>query len=349
MKLTRFTIFRDDELHFSSGLNVIVGENSVGKSHLLKLAYSSIATSAEAGRKSSVIDPSNPTKVYLQKAYGEKLNGVFRPEYLGRLASRRQDRNRTKVRLQFADEALDTEFSFAASAKTDVQVEWLPKRWDKQIPVYFPTRELLTIYPGFISMYESHYLEFEETWRDTCILLGALVLRGEREASAAKLLAPIEQAMGGKVVLDNNGRFYLNIPGSGNLEMPLVAEGLRKLAMLARLIANGVIQEQGYLFWDEPESNLNPRLIRLVAQVIHALCERGVQVFIATHSLFMLRELEILQANHDKKQPGARFFGLTRINDSVHVLQGNHIDDIGGIVALDESLQQSDRYLAMED
>lgn len=41
------------------------------------------------------------------------------------------------------------------------------------------------------------------------------------------------------------------------MEMPLVAEGLRKVAMLARLIATGTLLEQGYLFWDEPETNLN--------------------------------------------------------------------------------------------
>ncbi|MFO1416253.1 MAG: hypothetical protein U1F28_03715 [Acinetobacter sp.] len=40
--------------------------------------------------------------------------------------------------------------------------------------------------------------------------------------------------------------------------MPLIAEGLRKLAMLARLISTGTLLEQDYLFWDEPETNLSP-------------------------------------------------------------------------------------------
>ena len=343
LQTRRFTIFRDDEFLFSSGLNIIVGENSVGKSHILKLAYAMIATSADAGRKPN---PGEPTKTHLQKAYADKLINVFRPESLGRLANRRQDRNRSVITLEFDDEKLNTEISFAASAKSEVQVSQLPKRWDDRNPLYLPTRELLTIFPGFVSVYENHYLAFEETWRDTCVHLGALALRGPREAVAATLLAPIETALGGKVVLDENGRFYLDSPG-GKMEMPLVSEGYRKLAMLARLIANGKIQEHSYVFWDEPESNLNPRLIRLAAQAIHALCEHGVQMFIATHSLFLLRELEILQADHSKKQAHARYFGLVRIEDSVRVMQGDHIDDIGDIAVLDESLLQSDRYLAM--
>ncbi|WP_281258757.1 hypothetical protein [Avibacterium endocarditidis] len=43
------------------------------------------------------------------------------------------------------------------------------------------------------------------------------------------------------------------------MEIPLVAEGLRKLAMVARLVATGTLLDKGCLFWDEPEANLNPK------------------------------------------------------------------------------------------
>lgn len=39
LTLQNFTVFKDADLHFSQGLNVIVGENGTGKTHLLKLAY----------------------------------------------------------------------------------------------------------------------------------------------------------------------------------------------------------------------------------------------------------------------------------------------------------------------
>jgi hypothetical protein len=44
------------------------------------------------------------------------------------------------------------------------------------------------------------------------------------------------------------------VVGSGTMEMPLVAEGLRKLAMVARLISTGTLLDKGYLFWDKPEA-----------------------------------------------------------------------------------------------
>ena len=73
--------------------------------------------------------------------------------------------------------------------------------------MFLPTRELLTVYPGFVPLYETHHLEFDETWRDTCLLLGAPALKGPREATIASLIKPLENQLGGRVVLDRNGRF----------------------------------------------------------------------------------------------------------------------------------------------
>ena len=206
---------------------------------------------------------------------------------------------------------------------------------------------MLTISPGFVSLYETTHLPFEETCRDTCVLLGAPLAKGPREARIKKLLAPLETAMGGKLELDRAGRFYLNLT-TGSMEMYLVAEGLRKLATIARLIATGSLLNKGYLFWDEPESNLNPKIIKTVARTILQVAKNGIQVFIATHSLFLLRELHILQ-QQQFNQLDTMCFGLhIGADGSVAVKQGATMDDIGSIAALDEDLQQSDRYVDVE-
>jgi ABC-type sugar transport system ATPase subunit len=153
--------------------------------------------------------------------------------------------------------------------------------------------------------------------------------------------------MGGAVELDKSDRFYLNLP-SGSMEMHLVAEGLRKLAMIARLIATGSLSDKGYLFWDEPEANLNPKVIKTVARTILQLASSGMQVFIASHSLFLLRQLHILQ-QRDFKTLETQCFGLHLGEDgSVEVKQGRTMDDIGQIAALDEDLQQAELYVDTE-
>ncbi|MCT8843835.1 ATP-binding protein, partial [Glaesserella parasuis] len=191
-----------------------------------------------------------------------------------------------------------------------------------------------------------HYLEYEETYYDTCLLLGNYLAKGPREERAKELLKPLEEAMGGKTVLDN-GRFYLSIQGQGTMEIPLVAEGLRKLAMIARLIATGSLLGKGALFWDEPEANLNPKLIKTVAKIILQLCNNGIQIFIATHSLFLLRELEILSKRQEFAHLKQFYFGLKTIDNGIAVDQGDSINQLEVLTLLDEELEQSDRFLAL--
>jgi len=115
--------------------------------------------------------------------------------------------------------------------------------------------------------------------------------------------------------------------------------------MLARLIATGSLLGSGYLFWDEPEANLNPRLIRSVALAILGLARDGVQVFVATHSLFLLQELEILSKTDDFGDVDQRDFALAIATDGVRVQRGDLADELQTLILLDESLQQSDRCL----
>ena len=342
MIIDNFTAFGPSELKFADGLNVFVGENGTGKSHLLKLPYSVIATSASGARRNS---GERPTKGPLQRDLAQKLNQVFRPESLGRLARRQRGRARCEVEVRFHCSEHTFRFSFSSQSTKEVVIDTCPTQWVDKAPVFLPAHELLTVFPGFVSIYDSHYLQFDETWRDTCQLLGAAALKGAREQRVVELLEPLEKQMGGRLSLDENGRFYLRQPGVGNLEIHLVAEGIRKLAMLARLIATGSLLDQGVLFWDEPESNLNSKLVRGVAESILQICSHGVQIFVATHSLFLLRELETLLKEERFADIGQRYFALSPNADGVEVQQGDSLDDVGPLVALDEELLQSDRFL----
>lgn len=336
-----FTTVPNGEWNFAAGINVIVGENGLGKSHILKSIYSLLKVQSNKTGELS--------KVALEKAYADKLVAVMRPESLGRLVKRKQGRDRCEIKLVMKNAHQSSTIGFATNAKSQVEVIKMPEALPLS-PVYLPTRELVTLCPWFVPLYDNYHLEFEETWRDTVSLLGAPSVKGPRETTASRLLGPLEIAIGGRVVVDSiTGRFSLHIPGEGNMEMPLVAEGLRKLAMLARLISTGVLLEQGYLFWDEPETNLNPKLIKTVAESIVHLAAQGIQVFIATHSLFLLRELEILLTSQSSKQISVQYFGLTQGSTGVEMHQGRHIDDIGDITVLEESLQQSNRYLEMDN
>jgi len=341
IKVKHFTIINNEIIHFAQGLNVVIGENSVGKSHILKLVYTLVSVLYQAK-----IEAISPNKQMLQKKIAEKLLNVFRPDTLGRLVRRGMGRQRCEIEIFFTNSRNNLSFNFSSASKTDVNITKMPSSYLEDAPIFFPTREVLSIFPGFADLYRNRYLEFDETYYDLCLALEAKPLRGPRFNDIKPLLKPLEEIIGGTIRIDN-GRFYLAVPGKGNMEISLVAEGVRKVAMLAYLITNGALKDKGTLFWDEPETNLNPKLIKEVAKSLLSLVKSEIQVFIATHSLFLLRELEILSHMESDNIP-QRYIVLNGKEDGIQVLQSSTMEEAEPIVSLDEALEQSDRYLDME-
>ena len=126
MAIKNLTVFPDANLRFGRNLNVIVGENGTGKTHLLKMAYSVLAASWEEGRKPNA---SAPTKTLLQSRLADKLINVFRPESLGRLATRRRGRARCDVTIVCTPPAASIAFSFATNSQKEVSIDKLPDQW----------------------------------------------------------------------------------------------------------------------------------------------------------------------------------------------------------------------------
>ncbi len=346
--LRNFTVFSEAKVKFAEGLNIIIGENGAGKTHLLKILYMLLSHSHKMGQQKRL------TKALQQQQIARSLVDIFRPDGLGRLVRRQRGRERCNIDVSFNSKAHDLPSRFATNSQAEVELIKPPSKFTDDAPAYLPTKELLSIYPGFIPLYENNQLEFDRTWFDTCVLLGQPLPRGPKAEEVQNFLKPIEEVLEGSIVLDGNGRFYLRRAGLGTIEMHLLAEGLRKFAMIARLIATGTLLEKGYLFWDEPEANLNPKLVRAAAKVIASLAASGVQIFIATHSLFLLRELEILRHEQQKSSYDQTYIGLavSKAKDDTRELAIETAESLSGIrtiVALEESLQQSDRYMKISN
>lgn len=335
LELKNFTVFSEAYLEFSPQLNVIVGENGTGKTHLLKIMYSLYFSYSEF-----LDERASESSVSVKTI--DKVVNVFKADELWsltRAASQIESEaeltinRQSKVSIGFRNGAV---FHYREAFSPEV------KR-----PVYLPPREMISLYPNFQSVYETTELEFDETWRDISVLLGAPRKTNLRnEPSLRNLPAKFEKILGGSITV-RDGRFYIQTPDM-LMEMPLVAEGHRKLVMLSQLISNGSIQKGSVLFWDEPEANLNAKLVRQVAEAIMVLTREGVQVFIATHSLFLLKEIEILSVMEEGKVR-TRYFGLHPALDGVQVMQGDTPYDMGTITALEEELQQTDRFIEAND
>ena len=334
LEIKNFTCFPEAKLEFSPGLNVIVGENGTGKSHLLKLGYAVLRSLK------------NVQKTPAKEAYGRDLAShlvaLFKPDSFGRLASRIQGRRRCEVAAEVSDVVI-LSFNFSTQSSDIANIDILDFKKPLQAkPLFIPPKEVLSIYPGFALALENKEFAFDETYLDISKNLNGVPLKGKRLADIAKHLNPLEELMGGDIRLENNSFYFYSSKGKGIFEAHLMAEGNRKLGMLAYLLKTGELTKSSSLFWDEPEANLNPKLLKALAAILVELSSI-MQITIATHSLFLLRELETFREN--KILTNARYFGLHITDNGVVVQQGDSSSKIGDIVALDEDIAQSTRYL----
>lgn len=343
LSITAFGPFEDIEVPLAPGLNVIVGDNSTGKSQLLKVMYSSTK---------SLKDAESLTKKTLSSEVASKLLGVFRPQKLGRLTRRQPGRVRANVGIKYTGIRESLEYSFATNAENSVKVENLPDKGLQDEPVFIPSHELLSYGAEFLALYDTYDIDFDETVRDTVELLFRPVLRGRNSLQANTVLKEFADMLQGGSVIEEDGKFLLKQPGIGKIEAPLLAEGHRKLAMITRLISNGVLLEGGYLFWDEPEANLNPASQRAVARSLLLLAATGSQIFIATHSTFLVRELQMQASEGGGVEP--KFIGLSRTTSQgeaitaapVRVDVADSPEGLEVFAALEAEAEQAERYLS---
>jgi len=297
IQLENFTAFRNLELELSPGLNIFIGANATGKTHVLKAAYAACkAQETGTGETDSFI--AVLTQCFFPNA---KLDSalvhrhVARSEHL--LIDISTDSRRAEARVHGPD--------------SDVNIGESSVRGPPPASCAFiPAKEILSNAPGFLSLYSTHEISFDSTYPDILIQAYRPPLRDHLIESKRGLLRTIETAIYGMPVI--RGEKFCLKSNDGEIEFDLLAEGFRKLALLWLLIQNGAITEGSVLLWDEPEANLNPGLIGTVIDILLQLQRMGTQVILATHHYAILKEIDLRR----EKEDCVRFHSLFRKEDA---------------------------------
>lgn len=304
LHLENFTAFKNATLKFSPNINVFIGENGSGKTHLMKLIY----CLQHSGQDAEKLE--------------EKLINVFRVKSVGRLVHRKIGVTNTEVILkEISSRNIKLQFDNSRAHKFELKENKKLIANEDSLPVFIPVKEVLSFAPGFISLYDKYNLSFEEIYYDIVKQAYLPPRKGMPLQDERPLLEHIRKTLGGKVKISGD-EFQLASRGS-NLEMSLVAEGHRKLALIWQLIHNGSLSSNNTLFWDEPEANLNPYLMKDVAKILVMLAERNVQVFVATHNYAFLKELEF-----EKNKIDVKYFALQKSDSDVIVNEACSYSDI---------------------
>lgn len=265
-------------LQFCSGINILIGENGVGKTTILKMIYAATQWSnqtADAGKTKKFTDffSGNLSDMDLLKNYARKEDYSF-------------------FEVSDGEHTFKDSLSHGGFADYD---QWLGLNIQS---VYIPTMDMLSHSKGFLALDKKFKLPFDGTQVD--IIVNASLPEARKLPDyMEKILEKISAAIGGTVVMEDD-TFYMLKSDGNKVDFSLEAEGLRKLGLLWKLIRNGLLEKGTVLLWDEPEANLNPEMFPLVVDILLELERAGIQIFIATHSYNLAKYFEIRRGRKEQ-------------------------------------------------
>ncbi len=124
-----------------------------------------------------------------------------------------------------------------------------------------------------------------------------------------------EHVIGGRIAISETGDLSFRENGR-NFSLPVTAMGIANLGILALLIERKVLDEGTFLFIDEPEAHLHPAWQVIMAESLFELSRQGVNIAIATHSVDILKWLEVRAKKNpeDEQRIALNHFSATGVN-----------------------------------
>lgn len=346
LQLKNFIAFTDLVIDFSPGINIIIGENGTGKTQLIKAILAMCGPEARAGQ------PGEQLAGKLCRLYhplGGQVGELRRAGTRGNAVLSATFAQGQEVTARFSGTATETKVSTSAGAGVAPAT-------------FIPTKEVLSLVRGLTAeqpdqptierIFDDGYLDLaRQLIKEGADDLDAKVQLDPRFASIVPRLANL---IGGRYEL-HDGRFcfqsgeYIEklgksssaekaaqsfqdstlqfVPAKSRLvSSTMTAEGFRKIGVLQRLLSNGGLNPgtAGPLLWDEPESNLNPKLMKDLVLALLELARNGQQVILATHDYVLLKWFDLLM---DKgKGDQVRFFSLYRDASTLEVMSSKTDD-----------------------
>lgn len=132
--------------------------------------------------------------------------------------------------------------------------------------------------------------------------------------------------------------------GQSSQEFNLVAEGIRKMALLWQLVKNGTLEKGSILFWDEPEANINPGYLSIIVELLLELESSGVQIFLATHDYILAKYFEVRKNENNK----VLFHSFCRKGDTIEYSQGHVFAELRNNLIIDSFNKLLDEVYHLE-
>jgi len=265
-------------------INLIIGGNGAGKTFLMKACYCAMRT-LEAYKRGN--DTKTATEIL-----AEKLKWTFQTGKIGDLVSKGAE-SPLSSRIQL--DGNDFQYSFGKDTTKVIHSleNHVPPRDSNSI--FLPAKEVLSLHQVIFNSRDQYWLfGFDDTYYDLAKALMTPTTQGRLLPELKRSRDKLEDLLGGKVDQDNKTGHWQFKKGNQKFPIGMTAEGIKKIAMLDRLIGNRYIGKKSIVFVDEPESALHPSTISEFMDIIVQLARRDIQFFLASHSYFVVKKLYLI-------------------------------------------------------
>ncbi len=299
-KISNFQNIQNLDIEGLSNINLIIGKNDTGKTGILKLLYG-VCRSWEVFRKKQTYDKS-PFK----KILGEKLFNTFQPRKvgLGELVTK-SSQEKFQAEISFSPvekKSQKINFSFGDSTNktivdcnADNEIVMPPADFHS---VFIPAKEVLTAFRTIEYTRQQFLTGFDDTYLDLIKDLNVDVREEKMAKNFRQINKSLENLFDGTIEQTDSPERFVFKKGNKQFDMTMTAEGIKRLGIISTLIRNWQLHEGGILFLDEPDANLHPEAIYKLMHAFIDIAKTGVQIFISTHSYFVIKALEILSRRY---------------------------------------------------
>ena len=237
-------------------INVLIGHNGSGKTFLLKSLYSALKTIEQYKR-------------------GKEPRSAN--ESLGSLVKKA---NSTLSYSMSSSKDEVFEYSFGVSTTKGIQNLTNTFSPTNVNNIFIPAKEIVSIQDIILRAFEvDKQFGFDKSYVDLSRALSK-TLQGRNVKEFADARKSLTDTIGG----NNKHVFEINV----------TSEGIKRLSILDLLLGNHYLSRHSVVIIDEAEANLHPEMISRFMDILVTLAKSGLQVFISTHSYFVIKNLYIL-------------------------------------------------------
>lgn len=286
VRLKNFGMIEEFSCKRFSNINLIIGENGTGKTFLLKALYSAVRSMEEYKRGDDIKS--------MSEVVSEKLRWTFQVDKLGDMVSKSAEAG-LSFEMRLGGDRIGYQFSPSASGK--VGNATAPDKGKEGDSVFIPAKEVLSLFSIILRSREvDRSFGFDDTYYDLVKALRISPSKGKNYKVFSDSRKIVSDMIDGKVDYDvESGKWFYKNGRNQKFSVGATSEGVKKIAIMERLLANGYLDNHSIIFIDEIESALHPKAVCQFLDMVDSIAnDMGLQVFIASHSYFVIKKLFLI-------------------------------------------------------